>query len=86
MKLVGATNSFVRIPFMLEGMITGVTGSAAALCLLTLVYAALNSVQYGLTDPVRSVGVFTLCLTLLGFGVILGGLSSLLTLRRFLRI
>ena len=26
MKLVGATNSFVRLPFMLEGMITGVSG------------------------------------------------------------
>ena len=64
MKLVGATNSFVRLPFMLEGMITGVSGSVAALALLSIVYVALNSIQEGLTDPVRSVGVFTLMLLL----------------------
>ena len=72
MKLVGATNSFVRLPFMLEGMITGVSGSVAALALLTVVYVALNSIQEGLTDPVRSVGVFTLMLLLAGFGLVLG--------------
>ena len=66
MKLVGATNSFVRLPFMLEGMITGVSGSVAALALLSIVYIALNSIQEGLTDPVRSVGVFTLILVLVG--------------------
>ena len=86
MKLVGATNSFVRLPFMLEGMITGVSGSVAALALLTVVYVALNSIQEGLTDPVRSVGVFTLMLLLAGFGLVLGAFSSVLTLRRFLRV
>src|SRR5437868_792339 len=34
MKLVGATNWFVRGPFMLEGLITGVVGSLAAVVLL----------------------------------------------------
>ena len=86
MKLVGATNSFVRLPFMLEGMITGVTGAAAALALLTVVYVALNSIQGGLTDPVRSVGVLTLIVLLIGFGFVLGAFSSVLTLRRFLRV
>ena len=86
MKLVGATNSFVRLPFMLEGMITGVTGAVAALALLSIVYVSLNSIQEGLTDPVRSVGVFTLVLVLVGFGFVLGAFSSVLTLRRFLRV
>ena len=30
MKLVGATNSFVRLPFMLEGMLTGLLGALGA--------------------------------------------------------
>ena len=53
MKLVGATNAFVRLPFMLEGMLTGVLGSVGALALLTVVYMALNSYDRGLTDPAR---------------------------------
>ena len=42
MKLVGATNAFVRFPFMLEGMLTGLLGAVGALGLLTVVYVALN--------------------------------------------
>ena len=38
MKLVGATNAFVRLPFMLEGMLTGLLGAVGALGLLTVVY------------------------------------------------
>ncbi len=86
MKLVGATNSFVRLPFMLEGMITGLVGAGAALALLGIVYAALNSINRGLTDPARSVGVLTLMGVLCLFGLMLGGFGSMLTLRRFLRV
>jgi cell division transport system permease protein len=86
MKLVGATNSFVRLPFMLEGMITGLAGAGAALGLLAIVYAALNSFNRGLTDPARSVGVATLVAILGAFGLVLGGFGSILTLRRFLRV
>jgi cell division transport system permease protein len=86
MKLVGAPNAFVRLPFMLEGMITGLFGSVAALGLLTVVYAALNSWNRGLTDPARAVGVATLVAILCAFGLVLGAFSSMLTLRRFLRV
>ena len=34
MKLVGATNWFVRVPFVLEGMLTGLVGAAGAVILL----------------------------------------------------
>ncbi len=86
MKLVGATNSFVRLPFMLEGMITGLLGSVAALGLLSIAYAALNNWNRGLTDPARAVGVVTLIAILCAFGLVLGAFSSMLTLRRFLRV
>ena len=32
MKLVGATNWFIRIPFMLEGLVQGLVGGAAGVC------------------------------------------------------
>jgi cell division transport system permease protein len=86
MKLVGATNSFVRLPFMLEGMLTGLLGALGAVLLLAIVYFALNGYNDGLTDPVRLVGIPQLMAMLAGFGLVLGAAGSGLTLRRFLRV
>ena len=86
MKLVGATNAFVRLPFMLEGMMTGLLGALGALGLLTVVYFALNGWDRGLTDPARLVGVPLLIGMLAAFGLLLGAFGSGLTLRRFLRV
>jgi cell division transport system permease protein len=86
MKLVGATNAFVRLPFMLEGMLTGFLGAIGALAMLTVVYVALNDYDRGLTDPARLVGIPLLISMLAAFGLLLGAFGSGLTLRRFLRV
>jgi cell division transport system permease protein len=86
MKLVGATNAFVRLPFMLEGMLTGLLGAIGALVLLSIVYVALNGYDRGLTDPARLVGVPLLIAMLSVFGLLLGAFGSGITLRRFLRV
>jgi cell division transport system permease protein len=86
MKLVGATNAFVRLPFMLEGMLTGLLGAVGALGLLVVVYVALNDYDRGLTDPARLVGIPLLIGMLAAFGLLLGAFGSGLTLRRFLRV
>ena len=86
MKLVGATNAFVRFPFMLEGMLTGLLGAIGAVCMLAIVYVALNNYDRGLTDPARLVGVPLLIAMLGAFGLLLGAFGSGLTLRRFLRV
>jgi cell division transport system permease protein len=88
MKLVGATNWFVRVPFVLEGMLTGFFGAAGAVALLTLVYVALSNLNGGLTDPAKSfpAGVTGLGIALIAFGTFLGAFGSGLTMRKFLRI
>jgi cell division transport system permease protein len=86
MKLVGATNAFVRLPFMLEGMLTGFLGAVGALGLLAVVYVALNGYDRGLTDPARLVGLPLLIGMLAAFGLLLGAFGSGVTLRRFLRV
>jgi cell division transport system permease protein len=88
MKLVGANNSFVRMPFVLEGMLTGLMGSVAAVILLGVAYIGLSDWSRGLTDPARSfpAGVPALIAVLALFGLLLGGASSSLTVRRFLRV
>jgi cell division transport system permease protein len=89
MKLVGATNWFVRGPFMLEGVLTGLVGALAAIVLLFL--GRELAVPSILPDDRTSAEVQALpfmwtSLILLCVGLAIGALGSGLTLRKFLRI
>jgi cell division transport system permease protein len=89
MKLVGATNWFVRGPFMLEGLITGFVGSLIAIVLLLLGKELVLPTILGHIDAGSDVSAipFSLnALALLGMGLALGAAGSGITLRRFLRI
>jgi len=89
MKLVGATNWFVRGPFMLEGLMCGLGGSLLAVILLFLSKeVALPSIIPNLASGsgVQAVAFWTNALILLGIGLLLGAAGSGLTLRRFLRV
>ena len=89
MKLVGASNWYVRGPFMLEGLLTGLAGSLAAVILLFLgreiaVPQILGHIQ---DDPdVRAMAFTYTALILLLGGLAIGAVGSGLTLRRFLRV
>ena len=90
MKLVGATNWFVRGPFMLEGLLQGFGGSVLAVVLLVLgkevaLPAILGHTLRGGTD-VHPLPFALNALALLGAGLLLGAAGSGLTLRRFLRV
>ena len=89
MKLVGATNWFVRGPFMLEGLICGLGGSLLAVILLFLSKeVALPSIIPRLDSGpgVQALAFWANGLILLALGLLLGAAGSGLTLRRFLRI
>jgi cell division transport system permease protein len=92
MKLVGATNWFIRGPFMLEGLLCGVVGSALAVILLLLgKTVALPSILPHIgggssTNDVHALDFTFNALALLAAGVLLGALGSGLTLRRFLQV
>jgi cell division transport system permease protein len=89
MKLVGATNWFVRGPFMLEGLICGLAGSVFAVILLVLgkeiaLPAILGHISN--SSDAHALRFAWTALILLGFGVMLGAAGSGVTIRRFLRI
>jgi cell division transport system permease protein len=89
MKLVGATNWFVRGPFMLEGLLTGLIGSLAAVVLLFLTreIAMSRILQNMREDPdVHALSFSLTAAILLGTGLAIGAAGSGLTLRRFLRV
>jgi cell division transport system permease protein len=91
MKLVGATNWFIRGPFMLEGLVCGVAGSLLAVILLVLgktvaLPSILPHIGGGEGSDVHSVSFTFNALALLGAGLLLGAMGSGLTLRRFLQV
>jgi cell division transport system permease protein len=90
MKLVGATNWFIRIPFMFEGVIQGLLGAAVAavgVVILDLVIDWLSNAKTGnILYQMRlstSDVVFTSLVVLL-IGIVIGSFGSALGIRRFL--
>jgi len=89
MKLVGATNWFVRAPFMLEGLLCGLAGAVVAVFLLLLAKeVALPAILPRLNSPddVRALGFPFVALILVVVSLLVGAAGSGITLRRFLRI
>jgi cell division transport system permease protein len=89
MKLVGATNWFVRGPFMVEGLFTGLIGSLLAIFFLVLGKAvALPAILPHLSsDPdVKAMTFPLMSMILVAIGLGLGVLGSGVTIRRFLQV
>jgi cell division transport system permease protein len=87
MKLVGATNWFVRGPFMIEGLLEGLGGAVLAVILL-VVGRAVFMPQIHLTSAsdIHAWPFGLHVLIVLGTGLALGALGSGLTIRRFLQV
>ncbi len=90
MKLVGATNWFVRGPFMVEGLITGLVGSILAVVLLAVAKeVALDRLiarDWLTNDDVNALSFPLIALILVATSLLVGAAGSGITLRRFLKI
>ena len=91
MRLVGASNWFIRGPFMLEGVICGLLGAVVAVILLVLAKEFALPVIEGHSstfreDDVHALGFPFVALILVGVSLLVGAAGSGITLRRFLQI
>jgi cell division transport system permease protein len=90
MKLVGATNWFIRWPFVIEGVTVGFLGAlAAAVVVLVLNHYLAGWVRSAitfLTVPLDAVPFLLITVVLLAVGVVIGALGSAIGLRRFLKV
>lgn len=97
MKYVGATNGFIRLPFMVEGIVLGAISALLAFLLVWLGYCLLvntltgdatvsfiaNALQNLL--PFREVSL-KLCLLFFGAGIVTGMLGSVMSIRSHLKV
>ncbi len=89
MKLVGATDWFIRWPFVIEGVVVGAAGALLAIVVLGITKVALLDPLAGnwaLIAAPRTIPFTALVAVLLGAGVAVSALGSGLSLRRFLRV
>jgi cell division transport system permease protein len=89
MRLVGATNWFIRWPFMVEGLFCGLVGAAIAIGFLFIgkqVIVDPLANNFNLINSGHTIGFATLALVLLCVAMGVSAMGSGLTLRRFLRI
>jgi cell division transport system permease protein len=92
MKLVGATNWFIRVPFMSEGLIQGFLGSALAAALVYVVYLVIDHAGGTAASNIFSAMhlsagelIWTNVVVVL-VGVLIGSLGSAIAIRRFLDV
>ena len=92
MKLVGATNSFVRIPFLLEGIWLGILGAITPMLIISIAYYNL----YEYLEPKLQGELFQLLNTMpfifqlngliLFMGIFIGVWGSFMSVRKFLKV
>ncbi|WP_027006562.1 permease-like cell division protein FtsX [Conexibacter woesei] len=89
MKLVGATDSFIRWPFVIEGVVLGGLGGVAAILLLGIGKIALLdplTSDFALIAAPQTIGFALLAILLLVASVGVSAAGSSLSLRKFLRV
>ncbi|MBQ3226641.1 MAG: ABC transporter permease, partial [Clostridia bacterium] len=91
MKFVGATDWFIRWPFIIEGIIIGLFGAVVTYILVSCGYQGILGMLSGLNisfvtfKPFGDLA-FSLAGTFLLMGVVLGGLGSLMSVRKHLKV
>ncbi len=92
MKIVGATNAFVRWPFVVEGIVLGLASAVIAGILQFGIYSLLTKavngfsyVQFITLIPYRQL-VLPVAIAYLAIGLLVGVLGSLIAIRKFLRV
>jgi cell division transport system permease protein len=91
MKLVGATNWFIRVPFMMEGMIQGIVGSALAVGGIVFLNRYMQNISKDQTTILSGFAasgseVMVVMISVVVLGIMIGAVGSGWALSRFLKV
>lgn len=92
MKLVGATNWFIRWPFLIEGALIGFIGALIPVSIISYIYLSgfdyimsyLSSTYFALLPP--NPYLLFIVVLLLIIGIVIGSIGSALSIRKFLKV
>lgn len=92
MKMVGASNSFIRCPFIIEGLVLGLVGGGLAFLAQWGLYAALEAkviqsigISFVEIVPFTQVWPFVLA-TFLAVGILVGAVGGVIAIRNYLKV
>ena len=94
MKYVGATNNFIRWPFIVEGIIIGVLSGALSIIIIVTIYnALLDPISGMLSSIMKDFSLLTfgelinsILLTYMGLGIGIGAIGSIISMRKYLKV
>ncbi|MEW8993870.1 permease-like cell division protein FtsX [Clostridium sp.] len=91
MKYVGATDWFIRWPFIIEGIILGIVGACISVVILSLIYAMMVSkfspdTLFGFSLVSISYIWKVVVWEFLGCGIFIGAIGSIISMRKFLKV
>ena len=93
MKFVGATNGFIRMPYITEGAIVGLLSALIAWGITVFAYNALYERFMGGTDPASFYALlstkslmWTLLVMVIVFGVVIGSIGSGISVRKYVKV
>ncbi len=92
MKMVGASNGFIRCPFVVEGLVLGLLGGGLAFLLEWGIYVLVcNKIVTGVTGTLISVVAFStvmwpLLIAFLAAGVLVGVIGGMTAIRNYLKV
>ena len=90
MKFVGATDGFIRGPFVIEGVTVGVIGAMVAIIIIAFGYSALTAQAEGLREVAELYSFSEVAIPLVAgvllFGLIMGGIGSRAAVKRHLKV
>jgi len=92
MKILGATNWFVRWPFLIEGMVLGFMGALVAVIIVNIAYTTFSDYLsrdfnlgiFGLQTDTQFLTI--LAIGLLALGTVIGAVGSGISMRKFLKV
>jgi cell division transport system permease protein len=94
MKYVGATNWYIRIPFIIEGSLLGICGAVISVMIIRSLYffmygvlqSSLTSLPLGTTLAAPSGVISQIFVYFLFYGIFLGTLGSSFSIKKFLHV